>query len=83
MAAMNADMPAITNEDAIIDRAWFDDHPRRSCYARAYRPGLVLIVRQITQRDQAPVLLRVWGELDRVPEDEASCLALWQRCAYP
>jgi hypothetical protein len=41
------------------------------------------VVRQVTtQRDQPPIMLRVWGRFVRVPEDEASCLALWERCAY-
>jgi hypothetical protein len=25
----------------------------------------------------------VWGRVERVPDDDASCLALWERCAYP
>jgi hypothetical protein len=25
---------------------------------------------------------RVWGRLERVPDDDANCLALWERCAY-
>jgi len=42
----------------------------------------VLVVKQISQgRDQPPVMLRVWGQFERVPENEASCLALWDRCA--
>jgi len=37
----------------------------------------VLVVRQVTQgRDQPPVLLRVWGQFERIPEDEGSCIAL-------
>jgi Asp-tRNA(Asn)/Glu-tRNA(Gln) amidotransferase A subunit family amidase len=28
-------------------------------------------------------MLRVWGRVERVPDDDASCLALWERCAYP
>ena len=36
-----------------------------------------LPVRQVTQgRDQSLVLLRVWGQFERIPEDEGSCLAL-------
>ena len=47
--------------------------------ARAYHDGWTVIVRQISQgRDQPPVSLRSWGRVDRVPEDEASCLALWE-----
>ena len=68
----------------MIDRSWFDAHPNRSCYARVSHDGWALIVRQIpARRGQAPVMLRVWARLDRVPEDEGSCLALWQRWAYP
>jgi hypothetical protein len=54
---------AITDEDALIDRAWFDTHRNRTCYARASNDA-VLVVRQIPQR---------------APEDEASCLAFWER----
>jgi len=36
-------------------------------------------VRQIPQRAAAPVLRRVWAPRGPVPEDEASCLALWER----
>jgi hypothetical protein len=43
---------------------------------RAAHDGWVLIVQQISQvRDQPPVLLRVWGREDQLPEDEASCLS--------
>jgi len=24
----------------------------------------------------------VWGRLERVPDDDANCLAMWERCAY-
>jgi hypothetical protein len=24
----------------------------------------------------------VWGRLERVPDNDANCLALWERCAY-
>ena len=77
-----SDIPAVTDGDAAIDSAWFGAHPGRTCYARAHHGGAVLVVRQITTRDQPPVLLRAWGRFVRVPEDEASCLALWERCAY-
>jgi hypothetical protein len=76
--------PIITDADSAIDVAWFGEHSGRTCYARAAHDGWVLIVQQISQgRDQPPVLLRVWGREDRLPEDEASCLALWHRWAYP
>jgi hypothetical protein len=26
-------------------------------------------------------MLRVWSRLERVPDNEANCLALWERCA--
>jgi hypothetical protein len=29
------------------------------------------------------MMLRVWGRVERVPDDDASCLALWERCANP
>ena len=79
-----SDTPAVTDEDAAIDSAWFGTHPGRTCYARAHHGGAVLVVRQVTtQRDQPPIMLRTWGQLVRVPEDEANCLVLWDRCAYP
>jgi hypothetical protein len=81
--AVMPDAPAVTHADATIDSAWFAAHPRRTCYARAHGDG-VLVVRQVAQgRDQPPVLLRVWGQFERISEDEASCLALWDRCAHP
>jgi hypothetical protein len=44
--------------------------------------GWVLVVPQVPQgRDQPPILMRSWGRVDRVPDDEASCLALWELCA--
>ena len=24
----------------------------------------------------------MWGRLERVPDNDANCLALWERCAY-
>jgi len=69
---------AITDEDALIDRVWFDAHRNRTCYARATGDA-VLVVRQIPQRAAAPVLRRVWAPAGPVPEDEGSCLALWER----
>ena len=75
--------PAVTDIDAVLDAEWFAAHSGRTCYARARPTGWVLVVQQVTQgRDQPPVLLRVWGQFERVPEDEASCLALWDRCAH-
>ena len=71
--------PHIINEDAAVDSAFFGSHAGRTCYARAHHNGWVLVVRQVV----APVMLRVWGRVERVPEDDASCLALWERCAYP
>jgi len=76
--------PIITDADSAIDVAWFGEHSGRTCYVREAHDGWVLIVRQIPQgRDQPAVLLRVWGRGDRLPEDEANCLAQWDRCAYP
>ena len=69
---------AITDDDARIDAQWFAEHPQRTCYARA-SDDAVLVVRQIPQRAAAPVLRRVWAPAGPVPEDEASCLALWER----
>jgi len=63
---------AITDEDALIDRAWLDAHRNRTCYARAAGDA-VLVVRQIPRRAASPVLQ------GPVPEDEGSCLALWER----
>jgi hypothetical protein len=39
-------------------------------------------VRQIVAQREPPVMLRVWGRLERVPDDDANCLAMWERCAY-
>ena len=39
-------------------------------------------VRQIVAQREPPVMLRVWGRLERVPDNDANCLALWERCAY-
>ena len=39
-------------------------------------------MRQIVAQRESPVMLRVWGRLERVPDDDANCLALWERCAY-
>ena len=75
--------PIIIDEDAAIDSAFFGSHAGRSCYARAHRSGLVLVVRQVVAQREPPVMLRVWGRVERVPDDDASCLALWERCAYP
>ena len=40
------------------------------------------VVRQIVAQREPPVMLRVWGRLERVPDNDANCLALWERCAY-
>jgi len=71
-----------TNEDAAIDSAFFGSHAGRTCYARAHHSGWVLVVRQIVAQREPPVMLRVWGRLERVPDDDANCLAMWERCAY-
>jgi hypothetical protein len=75
--------PIIIDEDAAINSAFFNSHAGRSCYARAHRSGWVLVVRQVVAQREPPVMLRVWGRVERVPDDDASCLALWERCAYP
>ena len=75
--------PIIIDEDAAIDSAFFGSHAGRSCYARAHRSGWVLVVRQAVAQREPPVMLRVWGRVERVPDDDASCLALWERCANP
>jgi hypothetical protein len=74
--------PIITNEDAAIDSAFFGSHAGRTCYARAHHSGWVLVVRQIVAQREPPVMLRVWGRLDRVPDNDANCPALWERCAH-
>src|SRR5438132_1652885 len=68
--------PIITNEDAAIDSAFFGSHAGRTCYARAHHSGWVLVVRQIVTQREPPVMLRVWGRLERVPDNDANCLAL-------
>ena len=73
--------PIITDQDAAIDSEFFSSHAGRSCYARAHRSGWVLVVRQAVAQREPPVMLRVWGRVERVPDDDASCLALWERCA--
>ena len=75
--------PLITNEDAVIESSFFGSHPGRTCYAPVHFNGWVLVVRQVVAQRERPVMLRVWGRVDRVPDDDASCLALWERCAYP
>jgi hypothetical protein len=74
--------PIITNEDAAIDSEFFGSHAGRTCYARAHHSGWVLIVRQIVAQREPPLMLRVWGRLERVTDKDANCLALWERCAY-
>ena len=59
------DAPIITNEDAAIDSAFFGSHAGRTCYARAHHSGWVLVVRQIVAQRELPVMLRVWGRLER------------------
>jgi hypothetical protein len=75
--------PIIIDEDAAIDSAFFGSHPGRTCYARAHRSGWVLVVRHTVAQREPPVMLRVWGRIERVPDDDLSCLALWERCANP
>src|SRR5215472_5901251 len=65
--------PIIIDEDAAIDSAFFGSHAGRTCYARAHRSGWVLVVRQVVAQREAPVMLRVWGRAERVPDDDASC----------
>ena len=74
--------PFIIDVDAAIDSAFFGSHVGRTCYARAHNSGWVLVVRQVVAQREPPVLLRVRARVDRVPGDDASCLALWERCAY-
>ena len=80
---MTDEPPIIIDEDAAIDSAFFGSDAGRSCYARAHRSGWGLVVRQVVTQREPPVMLRVWGRVERVPDDDASCLALWERCAYP
>ena len=75
--------PFVINEDAVVDSAFLGSHAGRTCYARAHRDGWVLVVRQVVAQREPPVMLRVWGRVERVPEDDASCLALWEPCPYP
>jgi hypothetical protein len=65
--------PIIIDEDAAIDSAFFGSHAGRICYARAHRSGWVLVVRQVVAQREPPVMLRVWGRVERVPDDDASC----------
>ena len=72
---MTDEPPIIINEDAAIDSAFFGSHAGRSCYARAHRCGWVLVVRQAVAQREPPMMLRVWCRVERVPDDDASCLA--------
>jgi hypothetical protein len=74
--------PFIIDMDAAIDSAFFGSQFGRTCYARAHHSGWVLVVRQVVAQREPPVMLRVWAQVDQVPDDDASCLALWERCAY-
>jgi|SRR5580704_10241994 hypothetical protein len=74
--------PIITNEDAAIDSAFFGSHAGRTCYARAHHSGWVLLVRQIVAQREPPVMLRVWDRLERVPDNDANCLALLKADAH-
>jgi hypothetical protein len=62
---MSDQHPAITDRDHYIDRDWFADHPNRTCYARQFRDGWVLIVKRIERneprqrRAKSRVLIRV------------------------
>ena len=58
--------PFIINEDAAVDSAFFGSHAGRTCYARAHHNGWVLVVRQVVAQREAPVMLRVWGRVERV-----------------
>ena len=80
---MTDEPPIILDEDSAIDSAFFGSHASRTCYARAHRSGWILVVRQTVTQREPPIMLRVWGRVDRVPDDDASCLALWERCANP
>ena len=64
---MTHEPPIIIDEDAAIDSAFFGSHAGRTCYARAHHSGWVLVVRQIVTQREPPVMLRVWGRLERVP----------------
>ena len=68
---MTDEPPTIIDEDATIDSAFFGSHAGRSCYARAHRSGWVLVVRQTVAQREPPVMLRVWGRVDGVPDDAA------------
>src|SRR6516164_10751844 len=59
-----------------MDSAFFGSHAGRTCYARAHRSGWVLVVRQAVAQREPPVMLRVWGRVERAPDDDAGCLAL-------
>ena|SRR5438309_1155817 len=61
--------PIIIDEDAAIDSAFFGSHAGRTCYARAHRSGWVLVVRQAVAQRELPVMIRVWGRVDRMPDD--------------
>ena len=46
--------------------------PGRTCYARAHYSGWVLVVRLVVAQREPPVMLRVWGRVDRVPDDDVT-----------
>ena len=66
---MTDEPPIILDEDSAIDSAFFGSHAGRTCYARAHRSGWVLVVRQAVAQRELPVMIRVWGRVDRMPDD--------------
>jgi hypothetical protein len=53
-----------------------------SAFASQELPELDVSLRGAVAQREPPVMLRVWGRVERVPDDDASGLALWERCAY-
>ena len=43
--------PALDDQTHVIDGAWFSEHPDRTCYARQFRDGWILLVKRIERRE--------------------------------
>jgi hypothetical protein len=88
---------ATADPDTVHDFGWFEEHPERRCYARAFVLGgtrwTALIHRATRLRPQtaarsttaiaSPVRLQTYAQLERLPEAEEACQAVWEKAAWP
>jgi hypothetical protein len=66
--------PALSDADALADRMWFDQHPRRRYRAR---PGWLI-------RRRGSMMLRTPTSAQSLPPDNEDALrAAWARAAWP